>query len=235
MGILDRFINEVSVGDIVLTWIAPEERILIGRIAGECEFNVRPERRHLAYTRKVDWLRLDITLAEYRAVFAANGEYGGIIEMTVWNATPYAAAIEQLLGSNEAPAGRQEEIRRLPVGLERDLKAAVVENIGHLGRGLSLVGGGVEQVVDAGRIDIVATDAQGNLVVVELKAGNAEPESVAQLLAYMATVPRREGQEVRGILVAHGFAQRVRYAARAIPNVTLASYSFTFEFNEIEE
>ena len=37
---------------------------------------------------------------------------------------------------------------------------------------------------------------------------------------------------IRGILVAHDFHDRVHNAVRAIPNVTLKSYSFRFVFED---
>ena len=48
--------------------------------------------------------------------------------------------------------------------------------------------------MDAGRIDITAEDDKGGLVVVELKAGTASPDSIAQLLAYMGTIENPEGK-----------------------------------------
>ena len=228
-GILRRFMNEVAVGDIVLTWISSEERILVGRVVGECEFNPKPDRRHLAYTRQVDWLRRDVTLAEYRAACEAIGKYGGLTELTVWKATPYAEAVDQLLGHSAVSVEDESGARSLPVGLERDLQAALVDNIGQLEPGLRLVAR--ERPVEAGRIDILATDQQERLCVIELKAGRAQGDSIAQLLAYMATVDNPEGRGIRGILVAHEFAPRVRHAAQAVPNVGLLRYSFRFTFS----
>ena len=86
--------------------------------------------------------------------------------------------------------------------------------------------------VEAGRIDVTAEDTDGNLVVIELKAGTAQAESVAQLLAYMATIENPDGRPVRGILVGNDFAPRVVHAARVVPNISLKAYSLQFNFRD---
>lgn len=124
------------------------------------------------------------------------------------------------------------EFGEIKFGLERDLQRALRINIDNLEPGLKIIDSGSERTVDAGRIDITAEDASGRLVVIELKAGTAQPETVAQLLAYMGTIENPEGKPVRGILVANDFHQRVVYAAQAVPNVALKSYSFQFSFED---
>ena len=236
-GMLDAFANQIQRGDIVLTRKPNDRLVLIGRIAGDYVFNANSEHDLLTHTRTVEWLRTDITYSQYSAVFMANGKNPPWGAQTVWNASQHAIEIDQLLAESDGPpsdhAGETEQ--RLRFGLERELQDALRTNIHQLEDGLVIAEGGVEHQVDAGRIDIVATDAQGRLVVIELKAGTAQPDSVTQLLAYMGTVGNPQNRPVRGILVAHDFASRVRYAARAVPNITLRSYSFRFAFSDIEE
>ena len=117
-------------------------------------------------------------------------------------------------------------------GLERDLQRALRTNIAHLEPGLIITDGGSEKTVDAGRIDITTEDTNGNIVVIELKAGTAQPDSVAQLLAYMGTIENPDGKPVRGILVANDFAPRVVQAAKAVSNISLKAYSFQFSFQD---
>ena len=117
-------------------------------------------------------------------------------------------------------------------GLERDLQRALRTEIGQLEPGLTITDGGSEKTVAAGRIDITAEDDQGNLVVIELKAGAAEPEAIAQLLAYMGTIENPGGTPVRGILVAYDFAPRVVHAAKAVPSISLKAYSLQFNFQD---
>jgi RecB family endonuclease NucS len=48
-------------------------------------------------------------------------------------------------------------------------------------------------------------------VVIELKAGNASPDAIAQILAYMSAVAEADQKPVRGILIAGDFHKRVAW------------------------
>jgi len=126
------------------------------------------------------------------------------------------------------------EAEEITFGLERDLQLALRTNIDQLEPGLRITDGGKERVTEAGRIDITAMDARGTVVVIELKAGTASPEVVAQVLAYMGTVAVVDSKPVRGILVAGDFHKRVILASRAIPNLELKKYSFQFRFETVQ-
>ena len=82
-------------------------------------------------------------------------------------------------------------------GLERDLQSALRANISQLESGLTIADAGRERTTEAGRIDIVAQDSKKNLVIIELKAGLATPEVIAQVLAYMGAVAESDGVPVR--------------------------------------
>lgn len=125
------------------------------------------------------------------------------------------------------------EAEEITFGLERDLQMALRANIEQLEPGLKIIDGGKERVTEAGRIDITATDPNGTIVVIELKAGMASPESVAQILAYMGTIAESENKPVRGILVAGDFHKRVLFASRAISTLALKKYSFQFKFDAL--
>ncbi|MDE2420739.1 MAG: DUF91 domain-containing protein [Gammaproteobacteria bacterium] len=124
----------------------------------------------------------------------------------------------------------QEEAEGVLFSLERDLQMALRRNIEQLEVGLRIVDENKERTVEGGRIDITAEDKKKRLVAIELKAGEAKPESIAQILAYMVSLEQEENKEVRGILVAAKFHPRVALAAKAIPNLQLTEYSFTFTF-----
>lgn len=119
--------------------------------------------------------------------------------------------------------------------LERDMQRAIRDDISALGSGLRIVDEGVERAVDSGRVDITCENVgDGSLVVIEMKAGKADARAVAQILGYMGDLSEEEAPRlVRGILVAHGFDQRARSAARMVPSLQLLKYSIRFEFNEI--
>ena len=127
-----------------------------------------------------------------------------------------------------------EEAQEITFGLEKDLQQALRRNIQSIELGLEITDGGKERHTEAGFIDITAKDAQGRKVVIELKAPVAKPEVIAQTLAYMQALQSEDNVEVRGIIIASDFVDRVKLAARQIPNLKLVKYAFQFSFNEVE-
>ena len=124
-----------------------------------------------------------------------------------------------------------EEERRF--SLEKDLEAALRRHIEQLEPELKVTDGGSQQSVASGRIDIVASDREGNIVVIELKAVRAPRDAVAQVAAYMGDVQVERGGRVRGYLVAPDFDPKAIAAARMIPDLTLCTYAFSFTFGAI--
>ena len=130
------------------------------------------------------------------------------------------------------------ETAEITFSLERDLQLALRANIKQLEPGLQIDDGGKERIVAfgdnvQGRIDITARDQNGAIVVIELKAGKAAPEALTQLLSYMGAVGSPNEKEVRGILIASDFHQKVIYGAMPVKNVQLRRYNFKFSFNEV--
>ena len=103
---------------------------------------------------------------------------------------------------------------------EVEMQRAFRKNIERLGEGLEVIDGGQEEVIDTGRPDIVARDATGNIVIIELKLRTAGVDSIGQILAYMA-VYAAQGERVRGLIVANRFDHRTCAAATLIPNLQL--------------
>lgn len=139
--------------------------------------------------------------------------------------------IEQSSLEDDADAEELIEAASQTFGLEKDLQHALRKHIAQLEEGLIVTDGNAEKRVDAGFIDILAKDRDGHPVVIELKAGASKPEAVAQLLAYMGCIAEETGQPVRGFLIAADHHPRVSLAAKAVPNLTLKTYSYRFEFN----
>jgi hypothetical protein len=117
-------------------------------------------------------------------------------------------------------------------GIERDLQSALRSHIEQLEQGLKITDGGKEKTVESGRIDITAEDKNGATVVIELKAGEADRDAIAQILAYMGDLTTGKNL-IRGILVAGEFAPRTIAAARVVPNLRLKKYSFNFAFEPV--
>ncbi|GAB6886999.1 hypothetical protein JCM13304A_04970 [Desulfothermus okinawensis JCM 13304] len=126
------------------------------------------------------------------------------------------------------------EATEITFGLERDLQRALLFNIEQLEQGLKIIDEGKELTTEAGRIDITAIDQQGTIVVIELKAGSATPNSITQILSYMGAIGESQNKPVRGILVSGDFPSRVVFAARAVPNLQLKKYSFKFSFEDVK-
>jgi len=127
-----------------------------------------------------------------------------------------------------------EESIEASLSLERDLHSYLAKAVHEIEKGLVLLTDGIEHQIDAGRIDILAKDSAGQLVVIELKAGIAKDAALGQLLGYIGCVAEKStGNSVRGILIASDFDKRVVYAAKALPQIKLIKYKVAFQLQEI--
>lgn len=117
--------------------------------------------------------------------------------------------------------------------LERDLQTALRRNINDLEEGLAIIDDGKEKSVQSGRIDITAKDKNGNIVVIELKTGEAPDDSITQILSYMGSLSEHTEENIRGILVAYDFPSKVKYSSKVLPNLKLVKYKFNFKFEEL--
>jgi hypothetical protein len=79
-----------------------------------------------------------------------------------------------------------------------------------------------------GVIDILAEDAEGNLVVVEVKRRKADLNAVTQLHRYMKQVEKIKGKKTRGILLAPEIG---RHSMELLENYGLEFCSFDFEIS----
>ncbi len=135
---------------------------------------------------------------------------------------------EQLHGANEwAPTEGEDEEQGLEgmieasISLERDIEDHLVHCLNDIEKGLTLIGRQV--IIDVGRIDILAQDATGQRVVIEVKVGEGKDSSVGQIARYLGWYARADGRPARGILIAAEFPEGVRYAATAVPNLSRSS------------
>jgi RecB family endonuclease NucS len=127
-----------------------------------------------------------------------------------------------------------EEAQKAKVSLERDLQAALRENIEQIESGLIIIDGGKEKEVGpSGRTDILAIDANKRTVVIELKVGQADREVIAQILSYMGDLQAVTGEPVRGIVIAHDFNPRAIAASKPVPSIELREYGFNFSFKRV--
>lgn len=118
--------------------------------------------------------------------------------------------------------------------LERDLQQYLAENLACVEPGLRLFEDegvrGIEFDAGGRRIDILAVDRAGGLVVLELKVSKGYDRVVGQLLRYMNWV-RKElaepGQRVRGIIVCRNMSEDLRLACASISDVELLEYKLS--------
>jgi RecB family endonuclease NucS len=122
--------------------------------------------------------------------------------------------------------------------LERHLEELVVSNFDHLFPGWAIYStdaigvdnarpSGVRYRTPAGEIDLLCTDEDNNLVVIELKRNRAPDKVVSQLDRYIAWVERniaQPGQSVRGIIVARKHSEHVVYSASRHADMELWTY-----------
>jgi len=115
----------------------------------------------------------------------------------------------------------------------RDFIASNIEKIPCNGMRLKLYKEGTEVQTEAGRIDILAENENGDLVVFELKRGRSPDHVIGQLTRYMGWIKENIAHDktVHGIIVAKSISKNLHYAKTAIPNVSLLEYEVNFKLN----
>jgi hypothetical protein len=85
---------------------------------------------------------------------------------------------------------------------------------------------GIEYPAGGRRIDILAEDAGGRLVVIELKVSRGHERAVGQMAYYLAWVRSNlsDGGPVRGIIVARQVSDELKMAVGILPDVSIYRY-----------
>ncbi len=125
--------------------------------------------------------------------------------------------------------------------LERDLQRYLAENLGCIETGLRLHEAdgikGIEFEAGGGRrIDILAVDKEGALVVLELKVSKGYDRVVGQLLRYVNWIRlnvAEPSQRVRGIIVCRSMSEDLRLACANINDVELYEYQLSVTVNKV--
>lgn len=104
--------------------------------------------------------------------------------------------------------------------LEKGLEEAIKPNLKKLGLKLAEKGIGQQFVmgVGAGRSDLICTNENDDLVVIELKRGMTSDKTIGQVLRYVGWVKEnlaKDGQEVHGWIVTGDYDEHLRLAASA--------------------
>lgn len=109
-------------------------------------------------------------------------------------------------------------------GSERDLNNMLMQDLSMIEPGLKPLN--QQEHFRKGVCDIVAEDADGNLVVIELKRRQADYASVMQLQRYMRQVEKIKSRKTRGILLAPGIGKN---AKELLENLGLEFAKIDFE------
>ncbi len=127
--------------------------------------------------------------------------------------------------------------------LEKYLEEFIVSNFNKIfGAKLNLYTDPVEKVVgqqfntDVGIIDILAQEPNnGDYVIIELKKGQASDKVVGQTLRYMGWVKENladGGQGVKGVIICHEQDERLSYAVKMVPGISLKFYEVSFSLKD---
>lgn len=117
---------------------------------------------------------------------------------------------------------------------ERDLQSYLAKNLDQIEPGLTLyedeLSRGVEYPAGRRRIDILAQDKNGALVVIELKVARSYDRVVGQILNYVSWVRENladPGQKVRGIIIGRKITEDLQLACLFISDLTLMEYELS--------
>jgi len=109
-------------------------------------------------------------------------------------------------------------------GSEKDLNDMLMQDLSMIEPGLKPLN--QQAHFRKGICDIIAEDADGNLVVIELKRRQADYASVTQLQRYMQQVENIKGKKTRGILLAPSIRKN---AKKLLENLGLEFAKIDFE------
>ncbi len=142
--------------------------------------------------------------------------------------------LEESLEQNEVEGSRS-------FAYESDLRDYLARNLQLVEPGLRLYEDdeitGIEFPAGGRLIDILAIDAQANLVVIELKVARAYDRVIGQLLRYIAWIQQNQtnpGQQVRGMIVSRTISDDLRLACSLLPDVTRLEYELAVAVKPVQ-
>ena len=224
----------IKAGDIVL---CPDGagRYHVAEVEGEYYYapgQILPHRRH------VTWLNRIIDRADMsEALRNSTGSIG-----TASNITKHTEELETLLGVHQTTRLFSNDTSvedASSFALEAHLEEFLMKNWSHteLGKEYDIYeedGIKAQQYqTDTGPLDILAISKdKKRLLVVELKKGRASDAVVGQTLRYMSYVNEvlaEDGQQVRGVIIAHEDDPRIRRALSMTPGIEFYRYQVSFK------
>lgn len=137
------------------------------------------------------------------------------------------------IGDDSVEDAAENELEATLFKYEKELQAAIRKQIKSIGTDMEIADGGTERSVATGRIDILAKDQNG-YVVIELKAGLCPPGAMEQVLGYTQDLHDELSEPCRSMLIAGDFSERMLAAAKRIPGLTLMSYGLQVALAPVE-
>lgn len=124
--------------------------------------------------------------------------------------------------------------------LESHLRDFIAQNIGDIDFGngqLKLFNGtkGIEYSTEVGFIDILATNDNGDFIVLELKLSRGPDKALGQIARYMGWVKKNlaHDKNVYGIIVVNQASDKLKYAGEIIPSISLFEYEILFSVKPV--
>lgn len=159
-------------------------------------------------------------------------------------------AIKAVVEGKEIIKGVSEEIgqitdqrAKMEFAMEKYLEEFIEANFEKIDFGMDLElyqdeeSNGRQYPTAIGNIDLLATNKKTKeFVVIELKKGRSGDAVVGQLLRYMGWVKEnlaKDGQTVKGIIIIKDKDEKIEFALKMIPNISLFLYEVSFQLTRI--
>jgi len=134
----------------------------------------------------------------------------------------------------------EEALETAEFGFEKDLQNFLVKNLDLIEPGLKLYENegitGIEYPVGNRFADILATDSNNDLAVIELKVSKGYDRVIGQILRYMAWIEKNlaeESQKVRGMIIARQISEDLKLACSKIADVELMEYELSVKIKKL--
>ena len=119
-------------------------------------------------------------------------------------------------------------------GYERDLQTVFCAQISALFPGYNIVGR--EHQIRGKRIDVLLEHADnGDLLVVELKAGKADAAVFGQISMYIGMLQKQPGladRKIKGVIIANAIDDGLLYACKTNPKISVKTYRMSIELED---